>query len=127
MEKNIKMQGRRVVMAACGLLMGAWALQSCEDDLLTGQPEWLGNSIYERLQEEGNYTTVIRLIDDLEMAEVLGHTGSKTLFVADDQAYDEWYRQNDWGVKSYGDLTKTQKKMLLNLKKRHLQKCLKKT
>ena len=30
-------------------------MQSCEDDALTGQPSWLGNSIYERLEEEGNY------------------------------------------------------------------------
>jgi hypothetical protein len=30
--------------------------QSCRDDSLYEEPSWLGNSIYERLQEEGNYT-----------------------------------------------------------------------
>ena len=44
-------------------------MQSCKDDdlILTGQPEWLGNSIYERLQDEGNYKYTLRLIDDLDL------------------------------------------------------------
>ena len=103
-----------MVLTACGLLMGAGMLQSCKDDMLTGQPEWLGNSIYERLQEEGTYTTMLRLIDDLGQKEVLSHTGSKTLFAADDQAFEEWYRTNSWGVRSYGQLSQAQKKLLLN-------------
>ena len=113
-RKTIMKQGRRVALATCGLLVGASALQSCKDDVLTGQPEWLGNSIYERLQEEGNYTTVLRLIDDLGQSEVLGHTGSKTLFAADDQAYQNWFQANSWGVRSYEQLTDAQKKLLLN-------------
>lgn len=107
-------QGRRVVLTTCGLLVGASVLQSCKDDVLTGQPEWLGNSIYERLQEEGNYTTVMRLVDDLGQAEVLKHTGSKTLFAADDQAYQQWFQTNSWGVRSYEKLSEAQKKLLLN-------------
>ena len=114
-RKTILMRGRRVALAACGLLIGASVLQSCkDDDLLTGQPSWLGNSIYERLQEDGNYTTTLRLIDDLNLKEVLGHTGSKTLFVADDQAYAEWYKNNSWGVSSYDQLSDAQKRLLLN-------------
>ncbi len=116
-HKSIAKRGRRGLLAACVLLVGASSvmLTSCkDDDVLTGQPSWLGNSIYERLQEDGNYTTVIRLIDDLEQAEVLGHTGSKTLFVADDKAYEEWFRTNTWGVRSYDKLTTAQKKLLLN-------------
>jgi len=113
-RKTFIKQGRCVAVATCGLLMGAGVLQSCKDDVLTGQPEWLGNSIYERLQEEGTYTTVLRLIDDLGQNEVLGHTGSKTLFAADDQAYQQWYQNNSWGVRSYEQLTDAQKKLLLN-------------
>ena len=113
-RKTFIKQGRRVALTTCGLLVGAMVMQSCKDDVLTGQPEWLGNSIYERLQEDGNYTTVLRLIDDLGQTEVLGHTGSKTLFAADDQAYAEWYRGNSWGVSKYEQLTAAQKKMLLN-------------
>lgn len=113
-RKTFIMPGR-VTTVACTLMMAAAAMvTSCKDEVLTGQPSWLGNSIYERLQEEGNYTTVLRLIDDLEQREVLAHTGSKTLFVADDDAYKEWFTHNDWGVRSYADLTTAQKKLLLN-------------
>jgi len=114
-RKTIWINGRRVALAVCGLLIGTAMLQSCkDDDVLTGQPSWLGNSIYERLQDEGKYTTTLRLIDDLDLKEVLGHTGSKTLFAADDDAYANWFKSNDWGVTSYEQLTLAQKRMLLN-------------
>ena len=113
-RKLIARQGRNMAIAACGLLMGAWSLQGCKDDTLTGQPSWLGNSIYERLEEAGNYTTMLRLIDDLGQGEVLSHTGSKTLFAANDSAFQAWYGSNTWGVKRYEQLSNSQKKVLLN-------------
>ena len=115
-QRQIVRQGRRVMLVACGLLMGVWSMQSCKDDdtLLTGQPDWLGNSIYEQLSNDGNYTTVLRLIDDLGQHEVLSHTGSKTLFAANDSAYNAWFGHNDWGVSRYEQLSTAQKKLLLN-------------
>ena len=114
-HRLIARQGRTVAVTACCLLMGTWTVQSCIDDYtLTGQPSWLGNSIYERLQEDGNYTTLLRLVDDLEQTEVLSHTGSKTLFAANDSAFQAWFGNNPWGVKEYSKLSKAQKKMLLN-------------
>ena len=99
----------------CCLLMGAWTVQSCKDEYtLEGQPSWLGNSIYERLQEDGNYTTLLRLVDDLEQTEVLSHSGSKTLFAANDSAFQAWFANNKWGVKNYSQLSTAKKKMLLN-------------
>lgn len=77
-------------------------------------PAWLGSSIYEYLQNDGNYQNFVKLIDDLDYAEVLGKTGSKTLFVADDEAFNKFYQSNSWGVKNYGELTLAQKKLLLN-------------
>ena len=114
-RKTIVKQGRSVALAACALLIGASVMQSCKDDdlILTGQPDWLGNSIYERLQEDGNYKTMLRLIDDLGQKEVLSHTGSKTLFVASDSAFNAWFGSNKWGVKSYDELSDAKKKMLL--------------
>lgn len=90
-------------------------MQSCKDDdlILTGQPSWLGNSIYERLQDEGTYKYTLRLIDDLGETDVLSHTGSRTLFVAADSAYEAWFKNNKWGVSKYEDLTLPQKKLLL--------------
>lgn len=115
-QRQIVKQARRVALFTCGLLVSVWVLQSCKDDdiLLTGQPSWLGNSIYERLQEEGNYTITLRLVDELGQKDVLSQTGSKTLFAADDAAYAEWFKNNNWGVRSYEQLSQAQKRLLLN-------------
>jgi len=100
--------------ASALLLLGSGLLQSCEKDVLSGQPDWLGNSIYERLQDEGNYKYTLRLIDDLGQTDVLSRTGSKTLFVADDEAYNAFFKSNSWGVGRYEDLSVAQKKLLFN-------------
>lgn len=98
-------------------------LSSCQRDdlILEGQPEWLGNSIYERLEEgievEGEMKTfkvMLRLIDDLGEKETLSRTGSKTVFAAPDEAFDAWFKNNGWGVTSYEQLTQTQKRILMN-------------
>ena len=115
LQRRLRARGAKLVIACCGLLLGAWLMQSCEDDtLLTGQPSWLGNSIYEQLQDDGHYTTLLKLVDDLGQKEVLSHTGSKTLFAANDEAFDRWFKSNNWGVSNYNQLSTAQKKMLLN-------------
>ena len=102
-------------MIAIGLMLGTATLfQSCEDDLLTGQPSWLGNSIYDELDSDGNYKTVLRLIDDLGFHDKMSRTGSVTIFVADDAAFDQWFQTNKLGVRSYEQLSTAQKKQLLN-------------
>src|SRR5574344_479353 len=110
----LKRNAGKAIIAASFLLVGSGFLQSCKDDSLTGQPSWLGNSIYERLQEDGNYKTTLQLIDDLDYTDVLKQTGSKTLFVADDNAYEQFFKSNTWGVSKYADLSTAQKKLLLN-------------
>src|SRR5574344_290285 len=110
----LKRNASNAVIAASFLLVGSGFLQSCKDEALTGQPSWLGNSIYERLQDDGHYTTTLRLIDDLNYTGVLKMTGSKTLFVADDDAYTDLFKNNAWNVSKYADLTKAQKSLLLN-------------
>lgn len=105
-----------------GFVVSAAMMQSCDKDILTGQPEWLGNSIYERLEEgiqvDGqtkSFKTTLRLIDDLDYKETLSKTGSKTLFVASDDAYQAWFNSNNiFGVRSYEELTKDQKRQLFN-------------
>ena len=98
------------LFAVCG------ATYSCKDDYDwdDGDPTWLGSSIYEYLEGKGNYTNFVRLINDLDYREVLARTGSKTLFVADDDAFNTFYQNNSWGVHSYEQLTRNQKKLLLN-------------
>ena len=57
---------------------------------------------------------MLRLIDDLGQHEVLSHTGSKTLFAANDSAFQQWFSNNSWGVSRYEQLSLSQKKLLLN-------------
>ena len=96
------------------LLVGGFVLSSCQKyDLDEKAPEGWGNSIYSWLDEQGNYTNTVRMINDLNYQEVLGKTGSKTLFVADDAAYERFYNNNPWGARRYEDLSIAQKKMLL--------------
>jgi hypothetical protein len=45
---------------------------------------------------------------------VLSHTGSKTLFAANDSAFQAWFAKNSWGVSSYDRLSLAQKKLLFN-------------
>ncbi|MCH5175628.1 MAG: fasciclin domain-containing protein [Prevotellaceae bacterium] len=98
------------LFAMCG------ATYSCKDDYIfdDGDPSWLGSSIYEYLESQGNYTNFVKLINDLDYKEVLARTGSKTLFVANDEAFSTFYQSNPWGVSSYDQLTLNQKKLLLN-------------
>ena len=100
------------------LLLGMGAMQSCEKDVLIGQPEWLGNSIYETLQKgiqtnDGNMRTfnyTLRLIDDLGETQTLSLSGSKTLFVCPDDIYDATYGADpQW----YEKLSVAQKKEML--------------
>ena len=109
------------LLAACGLTY------SCADEykLDDENPTWLGSSIYNYLEEKGNYTNVLRLIDDLGLKDVLSTTGSRTLFVANDSAFQRFYDQNaaaaavnpnaPWGnATSYDKLSESQKKLLLH-------------
>lgn len=96
------------------MLIAAGGLSACDGyDLAENDPSWLGSSIYDYLKNDGNYTNMVRLIDDLNYSEVLAKTGSKTLFVADDAAFSRFYQTNSWGVHSYDGLSLAQKKLLL--------------
>ena len=96
---------------------------SCKDDYDLDDegnyPSWLGNSIYDELKNPnqevltGTFNTYVRLIEDLGYAETLGKTGSKTIFPANDEAFERFFKNNTWGVSSYSDLTDAMKKQLL--------------
>ena len=104
------------MIAAAMALVGGVALTSCQEyDLDEKSPDGWGNSIYSWLDEQGNYTNTVRMINDLKYQEVLGKTGSKTLFVANDAAYERFFndKNNVFGVSRYEELTEPQKKMLL--------------
>ena len=107
-------RGRRLALAAGVLLIGCGSFLSCSEyDLDERTPAGWGMSIYSWLDGQGNYTNTVRLINDLGYREVLDKTGSKTLFVADDAAFERFFKKNDWGVSRYEDLSLAQKKMLI--------------
>ncbi len=108
----------------CVSLVLAGLTTSCIDKYeevdADSRPSWLGESIYAELKNPashgvltGTFNNYLRLIDDLGYNEVLAKTGSKTVFPANDEAFDRFFKSNDWGVKSYEELSTAQKKLLL--------------
>ncbi len=98
------------------------ALSSCSKDYFVPEdelPSWLGESIYEELKNpkslDGTFNTYLRLIDDLGYTEVLSKTGSKTIFPANDAAFEAFFRNgnNKFGRSSYEELTEAEKAQLL--------------
>ena len=104
------------------LALAGW-MTSCVDKNeevdADSKPAWLGASIYAGLQNPnqnaltGTFNYYLRLVNDLDYAETLNKTGSKTVFPANDEAFERFFKQNDWGVSSYEQLTESQKKLLL--------------
>ena len=119
---------RRAWPLLCAATLGCTVV-SCHDDYDLDDegnyPSWLGGSIYEALSNpgslessgqnvlKGTFRNYVRLIDDLGYAETLAKTGSKTVFPANDEAFDRFYKNNSWGVSSYADLTPAMKRQLL--------------
>ena len=120
-EHRLSKLGKTFFLAICLLLVGGLQ-QSCKDWLDDykyddSEPDWLGASIYAFLQEgtaNHSYKNYVELIDSLGEAETLAKTGSKTLFVADDAAFERFFNGGDnvWGVKSVAEMTKAQQKYL---------------
>ena len=117
MKNHFCKMGKVLLSAA---LLSTVGITSCSDDDFhlkdyeDNAPTFLGQSLYHELARRGNFQTVVKLIDDLEYAEVLSKTGSKTMFVAPDSAWEKFFQNNSWGVSSYEELSKNQKKVLLN-------------
>ena len=105
---------------------------SCKDEytLDDEKPTWLSSSIYDKLQEYGNYTYYIKLLSDPDVqpnnartfTDVLSRTGSKTVFAANDEAWEAFFQKNatravtdPWHTAtSYDNLSLAQKKLLIH-------------
>jgi len=116
MKKYFKEATYRLTILLIGLALGCSLFVSCVDEnsYANKEPEWLGSSIYDYLQTNGNYKIYVKLIDELGYTETLKKTGSKTLFVANDSAFVRFFQNNAWGVTNYDQLTLAQKKLILN-------------
>lgn len=114
------------LLAACGVAY------SCTDDykLDDEKPSWLNSSIYQGLLDRQVFTNYLRLLSDKDvnpenvrpLSEVLSRTGSKTVFVADDNAFNQFFKSNallpesdPWHyATSYDALSVAQKKLLIH-------------
>ncbi len=131
MRNRISTFGKQTFLAV-GLLAACGLTWSCKDEYLWDdeKPTWLNSSIYESLQERGTFKTYLRLLEDKDvniegvrdLKDVLSKTGSKTVFVANDEAWEEFFKQNaklpetnPWhNATSYERLSPAQKKLLIN-------------
>jgi len=116
MRKDSHAKAPFIVNCALFFITAMMLFAACEDkwEKYEKTPDYLGASIYDYLQKAGNYTCYVRMIEDLDYATVLSKTGSKTLFVADDEAFARFFANNSWGVRRYEDLSSAQKKLILN-------------
>lgn len=117
MEKHMKKLPDRLLFWLIGLVTASTLLVSCKDVYLydNQEPDWLGESIYDELVRLGNFKYITSIIDSVEYKDVLSRTGSKTIFVANDEAFDRFFSEgNEWGVTSFDQLTLSQKKLILN-------------
>ena len=97
--------------AVCAATLGFFG---CTPDYNLDEEQPTGlNTIYGYMESQGNYKNFLQLIDDLGEKATLSKTGSKTLFIADDDAFAAFYANNKWGVKSYDQLSDAQKKLIL--------------
>ena len=113
MNKKHTFKIGKYISMACLVFVCA-TVQSCRDEYTYDdrEPEWLGASIYEYLESEGNFKYFMKVIEDLNYKEVLSKTGSKTLFVADDEAFMNGIKE-EWGFDSYEQLTPAHKRIIL--------------
>lgn len=115
MKHHVNKRSHRLTHVLLRLVALSSLFVACQDPYPYDdqEPDWLGENIYDYLNSKGNFTNMVRIIDELEFKEVLSKTGSKTLFVADDDAFDRFYQNNPWGVRRYEDLSLAQKNLLL--------------
>lgn len=104
------------------LLVIGGVFQSCEDVLDDypyddgDMPVWLGESVYSFLRGNNSghtYNYYADIVDKLGETETFSKTGSKTIFVADDEAFERFFENNSWGVKSFEDFTDSQLRLIL--------------
>ena len=111
-KKHISKVGKYIGMAC--LLFVCAMVQSCRDEYFFDdtEPTFVGSSIYDYLNEQGDFKYFLQVIEDLDYKDVLQRTGSKTLFVANDKAFMDGIGK-EWGFTDYKQLTPAHKRMIL--------------
>ncbi len=66
------------------------------------RPGWLSGPIYQQLKSKGKFTLYMACLERAKYADVLGRTGSFTLFAPNDSAFNVFLKEN--GYSSVSDL-----------------------
>ena len=109
----------RWIGPAAAALLAASLFTACDDNYIydSEAPKWLGENVYDYLDQQGNYKTYLALIDALGYGETLKRTGSKTLFPADDAAFDRYFQSvgiNARGPEAIRQMTESGRRRLFN-------------
>lgn len=89
------------------MLLSSLAFSSCSDlDEYFETPSWIGGSIYQELQDEGNYSIFLQGVDIAEMQPIMQGKSILTVMAPDDEAM-KTYLQTNYGTT---DITKLDKK-----------------
>ena len=95
-------------------VLSGFYLSSCDDEspYTKNEPDFLEDSVYDYLEKEG-YTYFLRMVDKVRYDDVLKRTGSNTVFAVKDEAFEEFFRNNDLGIHSFDDFTESQLRNIL--------------
>jgi uncharacterized surface protein with fasciclin (FAS1) repeats len=74
-------------------------------DAFYGRPDSLAAPIYPRLQEKGNFTHLLALIDKAGYKTILSGQGYWTMFAPDDAAFVKYFQEK--GIKGVSDIDST--------------------
>jgi len=109
MKKRVHLLPVAAVMVA--LLLGVFGCQK-DNKMIYSPPPWLGGSSIETLEDRGNYTIYLKL---MEMANYTDRISKQlnTLFVPNDDAFKAYFAQA--GIESVDKLTKDQAVQLFTL------------
>lgn len=115
MHSNLNRK-RIIVLSLFCVSLCSLCFTSCKDEYFYDErePDFLRGNIYDYLDESGEFTYFVRLINDLNYKDVLQKTGSKTLFPAKDEAFKRFFETNTDGIRSYDMLSPAMKRLIMN-------------
>ena len=105
-KANLRSMFLRSVPAAALLLIGAG---SCSDDFDSyyERPSWLEKPASEVLSSRGDCEQYLKLVEKTLYSKQLEGSGSYTFFVPTDEAFNDFFSNNEYGWRSVEDIPET--------------------
>ncbi len=92
---------------------------SCNDEYIFLEKDPVnvdGRSLYAILKGDNRFDVYVEMLQHTDSAyiEILNRTGSRTLFVPTDDAFEQFFQNNPYGIKSVKDMSNTLIKIFLS-------------